>query len=55
MSVAKEFEAANANYASSFTKGSLALPPARYAWLEQIATALRHRMANVVFTERSLL
>ncbi|KAL5342090.1 carbonic anhydrase [Aspergillus crustosus] len=29
MSVAKEFEAANANYASSFTKGDLALPPAR--------------------------
>ncbi|KAL4885819.1 carbonic anhydrase [Aspergillus karnatakaensis] len=29
MSVAKEFEAANANYASSFTKGDLPLPPAR--------------------------
>ncbi|QKX60411.1 uncharacterized protein TRUGW13939_07556 [Talaromyces rugulosus] len=29
MSVAQEFEAANANYAGGFTKGSLALPPAR--------------------------
>ncbi|KAJ6073152.1 hypothetical protein N7467_011237 [Penicillium canescens] len=29
MSVAKEFEAANANYAASFTKGDLQLPPQR--------------------------
>ncbi|KAJ5084040.1 hypothetical protein NUU61_008619, partial [Penicillium alfredii] len=29
MSVAQEFEAANAQYAASFTKGSLALPPQR--------------------------
>ncbi|KAL4871459.1 hypothetical protein BDV12DRAFT_206576 [Aspergillus spectabilis] len=29
MSVTKEFETANANYAASFTKGDLALPPAR--------------------------
>ncbi|KAJ5316655.1 hypothetical protein N7508_001163 [Penicillium antarcticum] len=29
MFVAKEFEAANANYASSFTKGDLQLPPQR--------------------------
>ncbi|KAJ5287328.1 hypothetical protein N7478_003014 [Penicillium angulare] len=29
MSVAKEAEAANAKYAASFTKGDLALPPAR--------------------------
>lgn len=29
MSVAAEFEAANAKYASSFTKGDLALPPQR--------------------------
>ena len=29
MSVAKEFEKANQKYASSFTKGDLALPPAR--------------------------
>lgn len=30
MSVAKEFEAANANYVASFTKGDLQLPPQRY-------------------------
>lgn len=30
MSVAKEFEAANAKYAASFTKGDLQLPPQRY-------------------------
>ncbi|KAL2004375.1 hypothetical protein VTN02DRAFT_2021 [Thermoascus thermophilus] len=29
MSVAREFEAANQKYAASFTKGGLALPPAR--------------------------
>lgn len=29
MSVAKEFEAANANYVASFTKGDLQLPPQR--------------------------
>lgn len=29
MSVAAEFEAANAKYAASFTKGELALPPQR--------------------------
>lgn len=29
MAVAKEFEKANENYAKSFTKGDLALPPAR--------------------------
>jgi len=29
MSVASEFEAANQKYAASFTKGDLALPPAR--------------------------
>ncbi|OQE46354.1 hypothetical protein PENCOP_c001G04642 [Penicillium coprophilum] len=29
MSVAKEFEAANANYVASFTKGNLQLPPQR--------------------------
>ncbi|OJJ56509.1 hypothetical protein ASPSYDRAFT_70496 [Aspergillus sydowii CBS 593.65] len=29
MSVAKEFEAANANYAASFAKGDLQLPPQR--------------------------
>jgi carbonic anhydrase len=29
MSAAKEFEQANAKYASSFDKGDLALPPAR--------------------------
>ncbi|KAL3475444.1 carbonic anhydrase [Aspergillus californicus] len=29
MSVAKQFEAANAEYAASFTKGDLALPPQR--------------------------
>lgn len=29
MSVAVEFEAANAKYASTFTKGDLALPPQR--------------------------
>ncbi|KAJ5189193.1 Carbonic anhydrase [Penicillium cf. griseofulvum] len=29
MSVAKEFEVANANYAASFTKGDLQLPPQR--------------------------
>ncbi|KAL2004988.1 hypothetical protein VTN00DRAFT_2838 [Thermoascus crustaceus] len=29
MSVAREFEAANEKYAASFTKGGLALPPAR--------------------------
>ncbi|KAL1979658.1 hypothetical protein VTN96DRAFT_5403 [Rasamsonia emersonii] len=29
MSVAREFEAANAKYAASFTKGNLPLPPAR--------------------------
>jgi carbonic anhydrase len=29
MSVAKEFEQANEKYADSFSKGSLALPPAR--------------------------
>lgn len=29
MSVAKEFEQANAKYANSFDKGDLALPPAR--------------------------
>ncbi|KAL1961583.1 hypothetical protein VTN77DRAFT_1435 [Rasamsonia byssochlamydoides] len=29
MSVAQEFEAANAKYAASFTKGNLPLPPAR--------------------------
>lgn len=28
--VAQEFEAANKSYAESFTKGDLALPPARY-------------------------
>lgn len=30
MSVAAEFETANAEYAASFTKGDLALPPQRY-------------------------
>lgn len=30
MSVAAEFETANAKYAASFTKGDLALPPQRY-------------------------
>lgn len=30
MSVAREFEAANANYVSTFDKGALPLPPARY-------------------------
>lgn len=30
MSVAKEFEAANAKYAASFDKGGLQLPPQRY-------------------------
>jgi carbonic anhydrase len=29
MTVAQEFEQANAKYASSFNKGDLALPPAR--------------------------
>ena len=29
MTVANEFEKANKNYAASFTKGDLALPPAR--------------------------
>lgn len=29
MSIAKEFEAANANYVASFTKGDLELPPQR--------------------------
>ena len=29
MSVAKEFERANSQYAASFEKGDLALPPAR--------------------------
>jgi carbonic anhydrase len=30
MSVAKEFEQANAKYAASFDKGGLAIPPARH-------------------------
>jgi hypothetical protein len=30
MSVAKEFEAANANYVASFTKSDLQLPPQRF-------------------------
>lgn len=35
MAVATEFEAANANYAASFTKGDLQLPPQRYVILYQ--------------------
>lgn len=49
MSVAKEFEAANAKYASSFTKGSLALPPARYINISGChAFALRSDCATCV-------
>lgn len=38
MSVAKEFEAANANYAASFAKGDLQLPPQRYGHLLLLET-----------------
>lgn len=36
MSVANEVEAANAEYAASFTKGDLQLPPQRYVSMMSI-------------------
>lgn len=48
MSVAREFEAANANYVSTFDKGALPLPPARYVY------PLIHRLTPVLITDCTL-
>ena len=54
MSVAKEFEAANANYVASFTKGDLQLPPQRYVVCHSSHTShMLYSVYLIMFDQKS--
>jgi hypothetical protein len=48
MSVARELETANQKYAAEFTKGDLALPPARFVWNIHIRLGLPRLMLCMI-------